>query len=434
MKKKVIAMLMEATLFTLGTTLSVFAGEWKRDNVGWWYQRLDGSYPKKQWEWIDGNHDSVGECYYFDEDGYCLMDSITPDGYQVNENGAWVIDGIVQNLYFCYVDEQLAWQIGAVNRDGFYYLSEQSPEKISEYSGSSRLELNAQSQAIVDNFIKENITADMNDFEKEMKIILWMIGHISYDYEKYKLDPIPAEVANASDVLINGKAVCSGYSNVFKVLCDACGLNAITVSGDVKSINRTTGEESWERHAWNQICLDGDWYNVDVTWADSDNINSKITSLSYVNQTDNDFRHKHIADEGTAHECTNRRYGREVDLYLRYGHYMSDAERRAIYYYDAGTYSLCRVSEQNLKTKVKTKLNKISEEGYSSYRISLQFKEEINVESWLTDSFIRNELGVTGYININRYNNINRYVISTGPYFKKQEEERIAFLEKAKQR
>jgi len=82
--------LMSAMPFT------AFAGEWKQDTAGWWYQNDDGSYPSNCWQWIDSNGDGISENYYFDLNGYCLMNTITPDGYTVDENGAWVIDGIVQ--------------------------------------------------------------------------------------------------------------------------------------------------------------------------------------------------------------------------------------------------------------------------------------------------------------------------------------------------
>lgn len=39
-------------------------GQWIRDSVGWWYQKLDGSYPVSSWEYIDD------EWYYFDGRGY----------------------------------------------------------------------------------------------------------------------------------------------------------------------------------------------------------------------------------------------------------------------------------------------------------------------------------------------------------------------------
>lgn len=69
---------------------SAFAGEWKADQNGWWYQKEDGSYHSGGWQWIDGR------CYYFDGAGYCLTGTTTPDGYVVDGSGAWVIDGVVQ--------------------------------------------------------------------------------------------------------------------------------------------------------------------------------------------------------------------------------------------------------------------------------------------------------------------------------------------------
>lgn len=36
-------------------SMTSFAGEWKQDNTGWWYQNDDGSYPVNSWKEIDGN-------------------------------------------------------------------------------------------------------------------------------------------------------------------------------------------------------------------------------------------------------------------------------------------------------------------------------------------------------------------------------------------
>lgn len=55
---------------------------WKQDNTGWWYQNMDGSYPKSTWQQIDGKY------YYFNELGYMLSNTTTPDGYQVDASGA----------------------------------------------------------------------------------------------------------------------------------------------------------------------------------------------------------------------------------------------------------------------------------------------------------------------------------------------------------
>lgn len=47
------------------------------------------------WNWIDG------KCYYFEErpgyyQGHLYQNTTTPDGYTVNANGEWIVDGIVQ--------------------------------------------------------------------------------------------------------------------------------------------------------------------------------------------------------------------------------------------------------------------------------------------------------------------------------------------------
>ena len=57
---------------------------WQNNGYGWWYQRANGTYPHSEWEIINGIW------YYFDENGYMLADEATPDGYYVDENGAWV--------------------------------------------------------------------------------------------------------------------------------------------------------------------------------------------------------------------------------------------------------------------------------------------------------------------------------------------------------
>lgn len=89
MKKKMLVAAV-AGLMTLALSMPVFAGEWKQDETGWWYQNDDGGYPNNGWTWVDGR------CYYFTPEGYCLMNTQTPDGYTVDASGAWIVDGVVQ--------------------------------------------------------------------------------------------------------------------------------------------------------------------------------------------------------------------------------------------------------------------------------------------------------------------------------------------------
>lgn len=94
MKKKFALMGLMAG-FTILSTIPAFAGQWKQDSTGWWYQNDDGSYPTSTWNWIDGNNDGIAESYYFNSNGYIAVNT-TVDGYTVNNDGAWTVNGIVQ--------------------------------------------------------------------------------------------------------------------------------------------------------------------------------------------------------------------------------------------------------------------------------------------------------------------------------------------------
>ena len=65
------------------------AGQWMRDDTGWWWLDDDGTYPRNWSRWLDGNQDGVYELYYFDENGYLYMDTVLFDGTTpVDANGA----------------------------------------------------------------------------------------------------------------------------------------------------------------------------------------------------------------------------------------------------------------------------------------------------------------------------------------------------------
>jgi len=61
-------------------------------------------------------------------------------------------------------------------------------------------------------------------------------------------------------VLINGRSVCQGYAKTMQMLLNKLGIPCTLVTGTV---------DTGERHAWNAIKADGEWYYTDVTWGDS---------------------------------------------------------------------------------------------------------------------------------------------------------------------
>ena len=91
MKKKLSTAAISVILI-IGSAITSFAGQWKQEGSVWKYQNDTGSYATG-WNWIDG------KSYFFDANGKMLANTITPDGYSVNSDGAWVVNGVVQTQY-----------------------------------------------------------------------------------------------------------------------------------------------------------------------------------------------------------------------------------------------------------------------------------------------------------------------------------------------
>jgi hypothetical protein len=94
--KKTIVTMLITTLMSIFCVGVAMAGEWKQDDTGWWWQNDDGTYVKGTWMWLDGDNDGIAQCYYFDASGYIWANNTTPDGYTLDQSGAWVVDGVVQ--------------------------------------------------------------------------------------------------------------------------------------------------------------------------------------------------------------------------------------------------------------------------------------------------------------------------------------------------
>ncbi len=68
---------------------------------------------------------------------------------------------------------------------------------------------------------------------------------------------------SAYGCLVEGEAVCEGYSKAFLLLCQKAGIDCISVFGST-----TESDKATTSHIWNKVRIDGEWYNVDVTWDD----------------------------------------------------------------------------------------------------------------------------------------------------------------------
>jgi len=108
------------------------------------------------------------------------------------------------------------------------------------------------------------VTKDtMSDYEKELAVHDWIIDWVSYDEEAASNSPFAKpdpDNDNPYGALYSRKAICSGYTSTFQLFMDMLGIECITVNGHYSR----TGE----KHAWNMVRIEGEWYNVDTTWND----------------------------------------------------------------------------------------------------------------------------------------------------------------------
>lgn len=112
------------------------------------------------------------------------------------------------------------------------------------------------------------------DIEKYRSIFTWMCHNISYDCVALKNRS--KKYPDAKTVLRQGRGVCSGYSKLFKALCEASNLECESISGWAKNstndIDKTLSKKS--NHAWSAIKINEKWYLCDVTWGAGSTMNN----------------------------------------------------------------------------------------------------------------------------------------------------------------
>ena len=96
--------------------------------------------------------------------------------------------------------------------------------------------------------IRTVIADGMSDYDKALALHDWLCANAAYDntFTNYEAD----------GVLLKGTGVCQSYTLAYQLLLNMVGIENDTETGD--------------DHIWNMICLDGDWYHVDVTWDDQE--------------------------------------------------------------------------------------------------------------------------------------------------------------------
>lgn len=102
----------------------------------------------------------------------------------------------------------------------------------------------------------------MEKWEKALAIHDWMTHNLEYDPDGLSNDPnvkVDPDSSIPYGPLVNGKAICEGYSTTYDLFMKMLGIDCVVVKGEAND----------EYHNWNKVKLDdGNWYCVDVTWDD----------------------------------------------------------------------------------------------------------------------------------------------------------------------
>lgn len=140
------------------------------------------------------------------------------------------------------------------------------------------------------NSTAQDIAASRAEFEGRAAQITAGAGGFSdnYNKEKYVHDVLADRISyntgaemnqSAYSALVNGQTVCAGYARAFQYIMQQLGIPCYYCTG-----------YAGESHAWNIIALDDGYYNVDVTWDDTET----GKNYDYFNKTDADYADTHI--------------------------------------------------------------------------------------------------------------------------------------------
>lgn len=160
-----------------------------------------------------------------------------------------------------------------------------SKEKVKEY--------NRKIEKVVNGLAGQLRLLECSDYEKEIRIHDWICQNIEYDYEgtdKSKLSRVIAS-HNILGVFAHHKAQCEGIAKAVKVLLNAVDVKCIVVTGDAVKKGESVP------HAWNIVNIDGEPYQLDVTWdIGALGKEKQCIAYDYFNLTDELMGQDHKAD------------------------------------------------------------------------------------------------------------------------------------------
>ncbi|MCC5612631.1 hypothetical protein LC612_39555 [Nostoc sp. CHAB 5834] len=107
-----------------------------------------------------------------------------------------------------------------------------------------------------------------SDLAKARSVYAWITSHIRYDGNVFSGQKYSSEKEYANRSLRSGKAVCTGFALLFKHLLLPAGIDVANIKGYARTFDSEAGRPIQRiDHEWNAVRLDGDWYLLDIAWA-----------------------------------------------------------------------------------------------------------------------------------------------------------------------
>lgn len=171
-----------------------------------------------------------------------------------------------------------------ISGDYSYYVREDMPEKVLSVKPTYILSETEYAQASAN--IKDKLTnwleaaKGLDEFEKERLIYDSIIQCCDY-----REDGVHAGTAYGALVL--GQARCEGYSKALCMALRAADIPCLILTGEAWSLEEENAQP--EKHAWNVARIGRNYYEMDITWDDSDGQLPQGTCYAYFNLTDKEM-------------------------------------------------------------------------------------------------------------------------------------------------
>ncbi len=153
-------------------------------------------------------------------------------------------------------------------------------------------------------YFKDKVTEICQTEEEKICFVLYQLGtYIKYPYIEEMSDMELTVVSDFYASIGRGEAVCVGYSMALWKILVELHIPCHIILGYVPYNGKNVG------HAWNQVCMNGTWYNVDLTWF------SGVEKSEHLLQSDANFKY-HIANTENQKEVCLESYPREKLAYF----------------------------------------------------------------------------------------------------------------------